>query len=46
MMQITTINTNHIVEAPAAARLMLCCNDLGQTSVFDRVHALAARCAP
>jgi hypothetical protein len=46
MMQITTINTNHIVQAPAAARLMLCCNGLGQTSAFDRVQALAARWAP
>ena len=45
-MRITIINTSHIVEAPTAARLMVCKNGLGQTSAFDRVHALAARCAP
>jgi hypothetical protein len=46
MMLITT-NTNHIpVEAAAAATMTLCKNGLGQTSAFDRVPALAARCAP
>jgi hypothetical protein len=46
MMLITTTNTNHIVEAPAGAPIMLCNNGLGQTHAFDRVPALAARCAP
>jgi hypothetical protein len=46
MMLITT-NTIHIpVEAAAAAAMTCWTNGLGQTSAFDRVPALAARCAP
>ncbi len=46
MMLIIT-NTNHIlVQAAVAAAMTGCQNGLGQTSAFDRVPALAARCAP
>jgi hypothetical protein len=45
MMLITT-NTNHIpVEAAAAAAMPWFKGGLGQTSAFDCVPALAARCA-